>query len=345
MPSLSNIFRLQFVGLILAAGIQAANPSSSEIIIRIDDKSFTAADLHAKNPGATFQARNTLFEAERKAADELINEYLLEREAKKENVSVEQLLQRHAYTNIPQQPSEEALRFYYDGLDTAEPFEAVRHKIRDLIRDRRMAKAKTAYIQSLRNRSVVALRLAPPRAAIALGDAPVRGKAGAPVTIIEYADYECPYCQQIKPVVDRIEKEYHGKVVFAFKDVPLPNHANAQKAAEASHCAGAQGKYWEYHDRLFETKQFDLPNLKEHARSLGLNQQTFERCVDTGAQEQRVKAGIAEAQSIGLPGTPGFFVNGRFLSGAIDYETLRQVVEEELRAGASPGTETANARE
>jgi protein-disulfide isomerase len=187
--------------------------------------------------------------------------------------------------------------------------------------------------------------MAPPRAPISVGDAPVRGAAGASVTIIEYADYECPYCQQIKPVVDRIEKEYEGKVAFAFKDVPLPMHANAQKAAEAAHCAGVQGKFWQYHDRLFATKQYALESLRDHARILALDETAFQRCLDSGTQAERVKAHVNEAQSIGLPGTPGFFVNGRFLNGAVDYQTLRQVIDEELKLAGPGSTQTATVRQ
>jgi protein-disulfide isomerase len=344
-----RIFRLSkfpLLSVVLVCGSWSASAAggASDVVLEIDGKSFTAADLHRKNGNAVFQARNALFEAERKATDEFINDYLLERQAAKQKLTVEQLLEKYAYSSLPKDPSDEALRVYYDGLDTAEPFEAVRDKIRDLVRERRRAKAKTAYIQSLRSAAAVAVRLAPPRAPIAINDAPVRGVAGAPVTIIEYADYECPYCQQIKPVVDRIEKEYKGKVAFAFKDVPLPMHANAQKAAEAAHCAGVQGKFWEYHDRLFETRQYGPVELKAHARTLSLDQSSFDQCLDTGAQAERIKGHVNEAQSIGLPGTPGFFINGRFLNGAVDYQALRQVIDEELSSVKPGGTPTASVR-
>jgi len=194
---------------------------------------------------------------------------------------------------------------------------------------------KAAYVQSLRSRAHVAVRLAPPRAQLAVGSAPMRGASVPVVTIIEYADYECPYCQQIQPTVARLEAEYKGRLAFAYKDVPLPMHPNAQKAAEAAHCAGAQGKYWEYHDLLFASKQYDLTQLQEHARALKLDGQAFDQCLGSGAQAERIKEYVAEAQSFALPGTPGFFVNGRFISGAADYEMLRRVVEEELSAVSS----------
>ena len=110
----------------------------------------------------------------------------------------------------------------------------------------------------------------------------MRGPANAAITLIEYADYECPYCQQIQPVVERLEAEYKGKMAFVFKDWPLPMHRDAEKAAEASRCAEAQGKYWEYHDTLMDKKQLDLAALKNHARNLRLNAEAFDKCLDGG---------------------------------------------------------------
>ena len=175
-----------------------------------------------------------------------------------------ELLERHVNIKDTKEPTEEALRVFYEGIDVAEPFETMRAKILEAIHQRRLAKVKTAYMQSLHTQANVVVKMAPPRAQISLKDTPVRGSAGAPVVLVEYADYECPYCQQIQPAVDKLVAEYAGKVTLAFKDTPLPNHANAQKASEASHCAAAQGKYWEYHDLLF-TGKFQVP-VYENAR-------------------------------------------------------------------------------
>jgi len=157
---------------------------------------------------------------------------------------VAELLDKHVNSAAGKDPSDESLRVYYEGIDVNEPFEAVRGRIVDAIKQRRIAKAKTAYMQSLREQASVAIKMTPPRAQISLKNTPIRGGADAPVMLVEYADYECPYCQQIQPALDKLAKDYAGKVAVAFKDVPLPMHANAQKASEASHCAGAQGKYW-----------------------------------------------------------------------------------------------------
>ena len=316
------------------AADQNPNPTgnSSAVLAEVDGVKLTRADIERKNPARLFQARNTFYETERKAVDEFIDEYLLERQAQKENVTVAELLQRHVNSTIAKDPSDEALRVYLEGIDTAEPFESVKPKIAEHIRQRRILRAKTAYMKSLRNQANVSMRMASPRAMVSMNNTPVRGVADAPVTLIEYSDYECPYCQQTQPSLDKLEAEYKGKLAFAYKDAPLPNHPNAQKAAEAAHCAGVQGKYWEYHDVLVKDKQLEVAKLKENARALKLNPQTFDKCLDSGEQADVVKAHLTEAQNLGLQGTPSFFINGRFFSGALPYEKLREIVEEELSA-------------
>jgi protein-disulfide isomerase len=307
------------------------------VIAEIDGVKLTRAEFEGKRYESLFQARNAFFEAERKAVDEFINDYLLERQAQKEKLTVTELLERHVNGAIEKDPAEDVLRVYYEGIDTTEPYEAMRGKIIEAIRQRRLAKAKASYMQSLRSAANISLHLAPPRAGVSLKDVAMRGPQDAPVVLVEYADYECPYCQQIQPVLQKLETEYKGRLAFVYKDVPLPMHTHAEKAAEASQCAASQGKYWEYHDLLFETKQFEISQLKANARTLKLDGAAFDKCLDGGEKAEVVQRQLTEAQGLGIPGTPGFFVNGRFINpnGSIGYDTLRQVVEEELRAASA----------
>lgn len=309
-----------------------AHPDGNSPVVEVNGVTLNLSDLERKSSAALFQARSVYYEAERRTLEEFINDYLLEQQALKEKVSVAELLERHVNSTIAPKPSDEALRVYYEGIETTASYEEVRDKIADVVRDKRIAKAKVAYIQSLRNQAHITYRLAPPRAPISLSDAPARGPQAAPVTLLEYADYECPYCQQIQPVLEKLAQEYKGKLAFAYKDFPLPMHPNAQKAAEASRCAQLQGKYWEYHDLLVTTKQLDLPALKSHSRTLKLDANTFDKCLDTGDTAETVKKQASEAQSLGVSGTPTFFVNGRPVSGDATYEKLRGIIAEELSA-------------
>jgi protein-disulfide isomerase len=322
-----------------AATNNDAAPSGTAVVAEIDGTKLTLAEFERKRPAGLFQAKNTFYESERKAVEDYIYEYLLERQAQKENLTIKELLDKHVYNALPKDPPEEALRVYYEGVDTTEPYEAVRSQILDNVRQRRMTKAKNAYLLGLRNAAKVSIRIDPPRAELALKDTPLRGPQNAQVMLVEFADYECAYCQQIQPALDKLEAQYKGKIAFAYKDFPLPMHTNAAKASEAAHCAGAQGKYWEYHDMLYATKQLAVPQLKEGARALKLDGQAFDKCLDSGSKIETVRTHFNEGQGFALDGTPSFFINGRFFKGALTYDQLKAIVDEEL--GSSRNKETA----
>ena len=331
---------------VLAGADSGAGPTSNGnlVLVEVDGVKLTLADFEAKRPAGLFQARNNFYEAERKAVDEFVNEYLVNREAQKEGTTATDLLERHVNGEGFKTPSEETLRVYYEGVDTTESYEAVRDKILEAIRTRRVAKARNAYLQKLRDQAKVSFLIPPVRATIPMKDTPLRGSPDAPVVVVEFADYECQFCQQIEPTLDKVLADYKGKVAFAFKDFPLPMHAHAQKAAEAAHCAQDQGKYWEFHDLLFATKQLEISKLKENAQGLKLNVESFDKCLDSGEHADTVKKQFEESQALGLPGPPAFFVNGRLINpnGTVSYDTLRQLIEEELAASSQRVVESAS---
>lgn len=315
-------------------GAPGADAPADNAVVLVEGSGIklTLKDLEEQRAAAMFQARTNYYQTERKAIEDLVDQSLLDQQAKKEGLTVQQLLERHVNAVIAKDPSDEALRVYYEGVDTTEPFESVRDKIVDALRQRRIAKAKTAYMASLHAQNPLTILLEPPRAPISMKDVSVRGSEGAGVTLLEFADFECPYCQQIQPALNKIEAEFKGKVSFAYKDYPLPMHPDAEKAAEASRCAGAQGKYWDYHDMLFVGKQLDLSALKTYASDLKLDTKAFETCLDSGQMAGVVGTENSEAQALGLQGTPTFFVNGRYVSGNVTYDSLKSVITEELSA-------------
>lgn len=330
---LGLIFTLSFVGSSFGADNKSGevNNNSGASVVEIDGVKMSMADVERKKLGAIFQAKNTFYQAERKALEDFVDDYLLERQAARENLTVEQLLDKHVNKVVDANPpSEEALRLYYEGVNTPESYEAIRPKIIDHIRELRLQKTKTAYMKSLRSEANVSMHLPMSRMTVAMDNTPVRGDSHARVTVVEYADYECPVCQQFEPTLSRLEQEFKGRIVIGYKDVPLPMHSHAEKAAEAARCAAAQGKFWEYHDALFTTKQLDTDQLKAHARNLSLDGKKFDACLDSGEQARVVKKDYDEAQSLQLQGTPSFLINGRFFSGGMPYDQLKALIEEEL---------------
>jgi len=324
------------VGLALGMSLTAfvnqagAEENGAAVVAEVAGQKLARADLERAQAAKLLQARYQYYLAEREALDRLIDEHLLAMEARRQQVGVNELLHRDVISGVTD-PTEDQLQVFYEGLQTDEPFTAARAKIVATLRQLRLTKARAAYLQSLRRQADVRVALAPPRADVALENAATRGPRDAHVLVVEFADYECSYCQRIHPDLKKLQAEFPGKVAVAFKDFPLPMHSHAKKAAEAARCAGAQGRFWEYHDVLFEnTQRLDVAQLKEHARALKLDATRFDHCLDSGEQGAAVQSDLTQAQRLGLTGTPSFFVNGHFLSGAIPYSTLREIVEQQL---------------
>ncbi|MBU2566242.1 DsbA family protein [Patescibacteria group bacterium] len=163
----------------------------------------------------------------------------------------------------------------------------------------------------------------------------VYGPADAKVTIIEYSDFECPYCLRHYTTLQQIKKDFPNDVRVVFRHYPLSFHPEAQKAAEASECAADQGKFWEMYDKIFaanEAGNMGVDVWKAAAKELGLNTDEFNKCLDGGSKASRVAEDLSEGQNIGVEGTPASFVNGELISGAIPYETFKGIIQQ---AGAT----------
>ncbi len=157
----------------------------------------------------------------------------------------------------------------------------------------------------------------------------IRGDFNAPITLVEFSDFECPFCARHYPTLNKILDVYKGKARLVYKHFPLAFHPNGQKAAEASECADEQGKFWEYHDKLFEnltTSGYSLANFKQWAKDLGLNNGKFNECLDSGKYAQKVQADFQEGSAKGVTGTPATFVNGQLVSGALPYDSFKQII-------------------
>ena len=169
---------------------------------------------------------------------------------------------------------------------------------------------------------------------ITLAQDPVLGDNQAPITMIEFSDFECPYCAlHSKETFPQIKREYidTGKVKVVFKNFPLPSHRKAQKAAEAGECAFEQGKFWEYKEKLFENQEnLSVKNLKQYARDLGLDSKEFNQCLQSGRFEKEVKQDYQEGQEKSIKGTPTFFINSEVLFGAQPFSEFQKIFEENL---------------
>ncbi len=166
---------------------------------------------------------------------------------------------------------------------------------------------------------------------IAIGKAPTKGPDAAPVKVVEWSDFECPFCRRVGPTLAQIEEEYGDKVQIAFKHMPLSMHRRARPAHAAAEAAGNQGKFWEMHDLIFgDQRGMSEAKYVEYATQLGLDVDKFKKDVASAQVEARISSDMAEAAKLGVTGTPAFFVNGRYLSGAQPFARFKALIDEEL---------------
>jgi protein-disulfide isomerase len=317
------------VGALCTFSIPVVAQESSSVVAEIGGRQVTAGELEQKESSKLLQARYKYYVAEKDVLEQYIDDQLLEMQAKKEGITVDELLKRHVSVNV-QEPTEDQLRFYYEGVQTDESYETARPNIIETVKQLRMKKAQSAYITQLRSDWGVIVELSQPSARVEAGNSPRLGSDKAPVQIIEYADYECPYCQKVAPDILRLKEQFGDQVSVVYKDFPLPMHPNAARAAEGARCAGVQGKFWEFHNYLFESKKLKESDMKAEARVLKLDGDKFDQCLDKQEQFESLKKEAQDAQKLGLSGTPSFFINGHFMSGAIGYAKLHDTVVQEL---------------
>lgn len=235
------------------------------------------------------------------------------------------------------EPAEAALQAIYDQTKATgrplPPFAEVRAEIASFVKGQSAQEIRQGLVARLRAESKVENLLPPlllPKVPFK-ADGPSRGQAGAPVTIVEFSDYECEFCSRAEDVVRRVLAEYGGKVRLVHQPFPLAGHPRAPKAAEAALCAGEQGRYWDMHDSLFAGQgALGIEDLKGRARALGLDAQRFDACLDSGRMAPVVEASRRLAEGIGVSATPSFFVNGRPLSGMQPFERFKGLVDHEL---------------
>ncbi|MBE4753560.1 thioredoxin domain-containing protein [Corallococcus sp. ZKHCc1 1396] len=234
--------------------------------------------------------------------------------------------------------------FFVNGrfLSGAQPFEAFKTLIDEEIAkaDKALAagtKAEDLYAK-LNQDNVNAVPAAPAAPAepavqkVDVGNAPVRGPAKAPVTIVAWSDFECPFCSRAVPTLDQVEKAYEGKVRIAFKHQPLSFHQHAKGAAQASMAAHEQGKFWQMHDKLFANQRaLDRASLEKYAQELKLDMAKFKSAMDSGKFDAQIEADMAAGSAVGANGTPTFFINGRTLVGAQPFDAFKKVIDEELK--------------
>ncbi|MGE5216349.1 MAG: thioredoxin domain-containing protein [Chloroflexota bacterium] len=320
--------------VLLALG--SCQEPDKKLAAEVDGTKITTEDLDRASGRPLFQLYQQIYTLQRQKLDDLIDERLLGEEARRQNISVDALLEQEVKAKVPPVTEDDILALY-NANKARIPVELdkVRNKIRDLLQEQKLKTQRNFYIQSLRAKAKITTYLKPPpiqRANVVIKDAPSRGAETAPVKIVKFEDFECPFCRAVQPTLAALLKKYDGKIRIIHKDLPLEEiHPQAQLAAEAARCAEDQGKFWQYHDTLYHNAPKLSPaDLKAYAKEVGLDVGSFDQCLASGKHKAGVQQDLNEGAKLGLTGTPSFFINGREISGAQPLEAFSAIIDEEL---------------
>jgi protein-disulfide isomerase len=314
-----------------AAG--ASQQGDDAVVATYAGKSLTLKELDQK-------IGNRIFEVRRDGLEQVVLQDLVEMEAKKKGMTQEQFLKSEIDEKTPP-PSEEDMQKFWEQVKPQLPPDATFDQFKDRIamqlsRPKQQERARQ-FFNELKQKANVEIKLAapmPPKKEVE-ATGPAKGPEKAPVTIVEFSDFQCPFCSRAASTVEQVLENYPGKVRVVFRHFPLEFHKQAPKAAEAAICAQDQGKFWEYHDTLFKNQEKLMPDdLKQHAQSIGLDSAKFEECLNSGKHAELVKKDMAAGQKAGVTGTPAFFINGMMISGAQPIDEFKRLIDAELTATA-----------
>ena len=319
---------------------QQKQPAASDVVAKVGAASITLAQVDEKaldQPVSNFgsvKLAQALYEARRQAIDDLVATALMDQEAKRRGIDRSTLIEQEITGKVAPVGDAEVASWYQANQSRVQgaPLEQVRAPIRAYLIQERMGNARETYLDTLKEKTTVTISLDPPRLTVSAAKGATKGTANAPIEMIEFSDFQCPYCQRAHATVERVLATYGDRIRFVYRHYPLPGHPAAKPAAEASECAKEQGKFWPFHDRLFAnpTKLGDA-DLKAHAAAVGVDVAAFNACFDSHKYQAIVDEDAKDGEAVGVNGTPAFYINGRMISGAQPFEVFKKLIDDELQ--------------
>jgi protein-disulfide isomerase len=332
-------------GLMLATAAHAAGPSTgstgapTDTVATVGTRTITRGELENSVRSKLIEIDNQRYEALKDGLDEMVAEELVKQEAKARNTTVDALEKTEVEDKVKAPSDEEVQKVYDDNKAQLQgkTLDEVKPQIVQYIDGQRKQERLATFIEELKAKHKTSIALKAPVIEVATAGRPERGGgAKAPVTIIEFSDYQCPFCKRAEDSVNQVMKTYGDKIRLVYRNYPLPMHPMARPAAEAAACANAQGKFWEYHAKLFENQAgLNQDKMKQIAKDVGLDSAKFDECIAKKPYGDKIDQDTADGNKVGVNGTPAFFINGRMLSGAQPFEKFKEIIDQELAAKAS----------
>jgi len=322
-----------------AVRAQTQKDPPAGVVAEVDGEKISSQDLDQTAGESLADAERQVYKLKQKKLQELIDDRLLAKEAKRRNVTLDALVASEVTAKAVPVTNDDIHRIYeLNKAQLQRPEAEVADQIRSLLQDQKIADRRREFAKSLEANSKVEIYLDPPppfRMAVG-ANGPSSGAANAAVTIVEFEDFQCPFCRKAQETVQQVLAQYKDKVRLVHRDFPLqPLHPDSEKAHEAARCALEHGKFWEYRELLYKNAPAAGPQqLMTYATQLGMDSDDFKKCVDSGKYKDAVLRDEGEGEKLGVQGTPAFFINGRPLSGAQPQSEFARVIDEELKLQA-----------
>ena len=315
----------------LICGVASGQDS---VVASVNGVAITQKQLDDSVATRIYPLQQQLYAIRKAALENLVISRLLDVEARARGVTVEELRRQltHGEINVTRVQVDEAYAQNGSFFASMSPDEA-RERLRLDLENQARMKHYRAGLERLRKKWPVEVNLAEPAFALALDDgaSPVRGPAKAAVTIVEFSDFECPFCRDVQPALKQIGETYARDVRLVFRHLPLEGHRNSLPAARAAYCAGQQDRFWQFHDALFAAGDLSPPGLMDRiAVDIGLGMERFRLCVNSEQSRAAVIRDIETARSLRIDSTPSFLINGKLFKGALGFAELQKIIRREL---------------
>lgn len=306
------------------------------VVAKYGGKTITLKEVDGQITAQLKQFEKQKLELRQQTAEQMALQAIVKEEAGKVGQTEEQFLKANIDAKIPAPPEEQINKVFEENKARMPPgatAESMREQIIGFLSQEQRRDAAMKLFGDLKTKAGYQLMLEEPRVTVA-ATGPARGPNDAKITIVEFSDFQCPYCSKAEDSISQVMERYAGKVRIVFRHFPLSFHQQAPKAAEASACADEQGKFWEMHKQLFANQsKLAIDDLKAHATAIGLDGAKFNECLDSGKMKAKVDADMKAGQEAGVSGTPAFFINGKLLSGALPFAEFEKVINAELSKG------------
>ncbi|MBC7690765.1 MAG: DsbA family protein [Methylotenera sp.] len=311
---------------------------SAGVVAKIGDQNISDAELIGEDKLEFFELKKREYDLRMDRLNKLIEERLVGAEAKKAKMTLPEFMEKKVIGGDIKISDKDYKKFVAEKkIPESQINPQIKERINAYLQNQKKQEKVQAYVAKLTKGSPVEVYFTKPKmdVKVEVGEAPTMGPKDAKVTIIEFSDFQCPFCSRGADVVHEIKKKYGNKVQIAFKNFPLPMHKDAIPAAEAAQCVKDQSadKFWKFHDLAFKSQdKLDAASLEKYAKDAGADVAKFKECQAAGKSKALVQADMAYGEKVGVKSTPTFFVNGQIVSGAVPIENFSEIIDEELEA-------------